>query len=540
MNELKIADAQAAPWKIAAHEAGAPAAQEAASGEGTRTDEVKSVRRVLIVDDEPKTLLVMGDILLMAGYEVETARDGREALDRFERSHFDAIVTDIRMPGLGGIDLLEQIRRRNEDVPVILLTGYATLETATRGVARGAFDYLFKPIDFARLKQTLGCAVDRHLLVKENRRLIGELKGANERLEAWNARLEREVAARTRELAIERDLLEQIFAAIPSALALLNGKRALLSCNAAFSRLGKVGDVLLDALAEEIGEIAARRCEPVRHRVLTLRAGPTEERSFRVSLFPLADARALVVADDVTEQLKLEDELVQVEKLSSLGTLASGIAHDLASPLSVVLGMAQLAQEELKTGPASESLASIVQAAQYMREVCGTLTEFARRARSREAEDVDLNQVAEKAARFASYSRRLTDVAIERRFDPARPLVRATAAEVLQVLVNLVVNAADATPQGGTITISTEGLEGGGARVAVRDTGAGIPEALRHRLFEPFFTTKPSGKGTGLGLYIVRRIVRRLGGEVTYESGSGGTTFVVTLPAARPEGQSAP
>ncbi len=203
--------------------------------------------RVLLCDDEPKTLVISKDILSLDGLDIDTAKDGREALEALFREGFGAyraIVTDIRMPNLGGIDLLEKIREHNEDVPVIILTGYGTLDTAAKAVQRGAFDYLLKPIDFDLLKKTIRRAIDRGKLVEENRRLVEELKLSNAaleasraRLEAWSKALEDEVAARTRELASQRDLLENVIATMPTALAVLDGGLGVSSANGAYRRL---------------------------------------------------------------------------------------------------------------------------------------------------------------------------------------------------------------------------------------------------------------------------------------------------------------
>jgi signal transduction histidine kinase len=484
--------------------------------------------RVLIVDDEPKTLLVSSDILALDGWRVSTAKDGREALEAFVRERHDVLVTDLRMPQMGGMELLEMVRSIDEDVPIVILTGYATLDTATRAVARGAFDYLTKPVDFDRLRATLKRALERHRLVKENRRLVRELRAANARLGNANLALKGEVADRTRELELERDLLAQIHAAVPTALGVFDAGLALVRANDAWSRLGPLEDPLRAAIAKEV-EVTARGAGAVRELHLTIE-GPRGPRHFEVAVLPLAGARALVAAHDTTDRVRLEDELVQAEKLSSLGTLAGGVVHDLSNPLSAILGTAQILEEELGPRRPAE-LEAIVAAANYMREVCSGLTEFARRAQPGEEQPVDVNELAEKALALARYAKKLMDVHVERRLETGVPTVRANPTELLQVLVNLVVNAADAAPRG-RIVVATARSAAGRVAIAVTDDGPGIPEPLRARLFEPFFTTKGPGKGTGLGLYIARRIAKRLGGDVAVESRPGETTFTVVLPAA--------
>jgi signal transduction histidine kinase len=488
--------------------------------------------RVLVVDDEPKALAISRDILAMDGFAVMTARDGREALKLFVRERPDAVITDIRMPDVGGLDLLEMIRAVDEDVPVIIVTGYATLETATKAVARGAFEYLFKPVDFDKLRATLRRALDRHRLVRENRRLLRELAEANARLGNVNVELKSEVAARTRELALERDLLAQIHAAVPVALAVVAagrgepGEAAVLRANAAWERLGAAEGVLRAALAGEIALVAGGEC--VRDRRVALESGGAG-RVFEASILPLAGGRALVVAQDLTERSRLEEELVQAEKLSSLGMLAGGIVHDLSNPLSAVLGTAQLLEDEVGAALQGE-VQAIITSARYMRAVCLGLNDFARRARPGEELPVDVNELCEKALALAGYAKKLIDVRLERRFEPGVPPVRANPNELLQVIVNLIVNAADAAPRG-RIAVATRREAPDRVALAVTDDGPGIADSLRARIFEPFFTTKGPGKGTGLGLYISRRIVLRLGGEISLASRPGETTFTVVLPA---------
>jgi signal transduction histidine kinase len=489
--------------------------------------------RVLIVDDEPKTLSISKDILALDGYEIETARDARQALEVFERAPFDAIVTDIRMPGMGGIDLLERIRERDQEVPVVILTGYATLETATRAVARGAFDYLFKPIDFEKLRATLRRAVERFRLVQENRRLLKELEAANAELARMNRDLQAEVAERTRELAIERDLLARIHAAVPAALAVLDAGGEILRANQSWEALSASEAALRRAISGDVAAIARGAAAPIRHRQVQVPArDPARgERALDISILPLTAARALVVIDDLTERVRLEEELLQAEKLSSLGILASGIVHDLSNPLTAILGTAQVLQAEVK-GEHEADIQAIVNSAIYMREVCLGLTEFARRSRTGAPLAVDPSELAEKALAIARYAKKLVDVTIVRRFETGAPPVRATPNELLQVLVNLIVNAADAAPHG-TIEVATARVGAERVAISVKDNGPGVPEAVRERLFEPFYTTKEPGKGTGLGLYICRRIVTRLQGAIRLETGPGGTTFTVELPAVR-------
>ncbi len=171
-----------------------------------------------------------------------------------------------------------------------------------------------------------------------------------------------------------------------------------------------------------------------------------------------------------------------------------------------------------------------------MRDVCGGLTDFARRARRQEAFALDVGEAVKRAISFTRFGKKLDGVAVEQSLAPGLPPVAASPSEVVQVLSNLFANACDAMAEAGVpaprLAVAT-GLAGPSVRIEVADNGPGIPDAVRPRLFEPFFTTKGPGKGTGLGLYTSRRILKRLGGRLdVLATGPGGTTFVVELPGA--------
>ena len=241
----------------------------------------------------------------------------------------------------------------------------------------------------------------------------------------------------------------------------------------------------------------------------------------------------VVTTRDVTEQVRLEQQFLQAQKLESVGRLAGGVAHDFNNLLTVILSCTELLQSE--TTPAgAEYVGEILLAAERARGLTRQLLAFARKGVVSPG-PVDLTAQVRASERIL---RRLVgeDVIVE--VDLQAPLwpVYCDAGQLDQVLLNLVVNARDAMPGGGRLTIGTANVPGvDGApdqvRLTVRDTGVGLtPEARKH-LFEPFFTTKPSGKGTGLGLATVHGIVQQHGGRLQVESTPGkGTCFEVLLP----------
>ncbi len=245
------------------------------------------------------------------------------------------------------------------------------------------------------------------------------------------------------------------------------------------------------------------------------------------------NAVALIgVATDMTEHNRLEEQLRQAQKMEAVGLLAGGVAHDFNNVLQAMLSHVQLLRNaststERALAVAQELEQQVLRGASLTRQ----LLLFSRRE-SAKPEPLDLNEVVHGAVRML---RRLVreNVAFEVELAPARLPVRADRGQLEQVLMNLVVNASDAMPEGGALTIRT-GAEGH-ERVwlAVEDTGHGIPEELVGRIFEPFFTTKKAERGTGLGLSVVHGIVSQHRGRIEVESASGrGSTFRVSLPCA--------
>jgi two-component system, cell cycle sensor histidine kinase and response regulator CckA len=255
----------------------------------------------------------------------------------------------------------------------------------------------------------------------------------------------------------------------------------------------------------------------------------------------------LGVITDVTELVELRQQLFQAQKMETIGRLSSGIAHDFNNLLTAILGFASLLTESLpKGGDDHDCAASIEHAAQRGTQLVRHLLTFSQKQPTR-FEPVDLNHVIRETVEFIqrTFPKSLTIVP---RLDPHLHMIRGDTTQMHQVLMNLAINARDAMPKGGTLTLATEnfrlaeddmlvnGLKAGPCVVlTVSDTGTGISPEDQAHLFEPFFTTKSRAGGTGLGLSSVYGIVMRHGGRITFSSQSGqGTTFRIVLPILQP------
>ncbi len=249
---------------------------------------------------------------------------------------------------------------------------------------------------------------------------------------------------------------------------------------------------------------------------------------------PLADSFAKMVESLDTAQLLLKEEQAKVlhsEKLSSIGQLAAGMAHDLGNPLSGIDMHLQLLADEELPPDARESLGTVRHEVSRLRRVLRDLVDFVRRRRTEE-HLTSLNSVVEDAIRLLRYDQRMKKVDVNLRSDPETPPILAVEDHLMQVCLNLFINALDAIPLNGTIDID---LAPGPDNVtlSIKDNGTGMSSATFDRCFEPLFSTKPADKGTGLGLTMCRDIIHRAGGEITIASAVGvGTTVRVEFPIA--------
>jgi signal transduction histidine kinase len=232
----------------------------------------------------------------------------------------------------------------------------------------------------------------------------------------------------------------------------------------------------------------------------------------------------------VQHEARLQAQLFQAEKLAGIGSFAAGIAHDINNPLYVILGFAETIMEERDSAIMREHAERILQAAQQTSALCRDLTRYARRSTTDDLVNVELNAKLDEALKIARYCTILQDLAVVKEY-ASKPIVTADPDQMLHSFVNLMTNAIHAMDGKGTLTLGTSCLHGV-ARVTISDTGCGIPKEHLEKIFDPFFTTKAPGKGTGLGLYNVKSIVRRFHGRLLVESEVGkGTTFRLEFPA---------
>ncbi|HYY57286.1 MAG TPA: ATP-binding protein, partial [Pyrinomonadaceae bacterium] len=259
-----------------------------------------------------------------------------------------------------------------------------------------------------------------------------------------------------------------------------------------------------------------------------------------VALAPLKRAGAegpdgaLVVLEDVTGRVRLEEQLQQREKLSSIGLLAAGVAHEINTPLTGVSSYTQMLLGMLaETDPKHALLQKIRRQTDRATGIVNNLLNFSRTGSMTEFGAVNLNRVLDDTLQLLEPQLRHSQVEIVRAYDPELPPTYGNAVKLQQVFTNLLLNARDAIPDGGTITLFTASTANDSIVIEVADTGIGIAPENVAKIYDPFYTTKGVGRGTGLGLAVTYGIVQEHSGHISVESAPGrGTTFRITLPTA--------
>ncbi len=242
-------------------------------------------------------------------------------------------------------------------------------------------------------------------------------------------------------------------------------------------------------------------------------------------------ARIDGITSDITERKRLEAQLRRTERVAELGTVASGMAHEIGTPMNVILGRAEYLMERTKEESVKKGLQTIISQVERITRVMNQLLAFARR-RPVEHRALDLRQTIEDNLEIFQERLSHSNISVETSFAESCPLVHADADQMSQVLINLVMNAIHAMPEGGTLRATLAPMpDRGMVALTIADTGHGMPQEVIAKIFDPFFTTKEFGKGTGLGLTVVRGIIEEHGGTIQVSSEPGvGTIFSIGLP----------
>jgi signal transduction histidine kinase len=530
------------------------------------SEPVNETIRLLYAEDNPSDADLTRQHFTTHGadFDLHIVTSGRACLDHLRQQRYDLLLLDNRLPDLDAVAILKALQAQGPSLPVVVVTGTGDEDLVVRVLRLGAWDYVSKTTDYLEhLPALLRTAVAEHrrrpdrgpaarlpprrILYVERHETDIDLTSAHflehaDHLALTIVRSSGDALARLAETAFDLILTDLRMPDL-SALELLRELR---------QRESSAPLIVVTGKGDEAAAVAALRLGAYdyivkREGYLTQLPYAIDNAVSRAQLEQLNSRLKTELVEQErgeSERARLAEELRQVQKIDSLGRLAGGIAHDFNNLLTVIQGQADLILQDLHhDDPLRESVDDIQAAASRAADLTRQLLAFSRR-QLLHPRVLDLNALLAESTRLLG---RLLgeDIELATVYGDNLGLVRADPGQLDQVVVNLSVNARDAMPHGGTLTIETRNVTvdpaaaerhaafraGSYVLLTISDTGSGMSAEVLDRIFEPFFTTKDVGKGTGLGLAMVYGIVKQSGGWIWVSSEVGrGTTFEIYLP----------
>ena len=512
--------------------------------------------KVLIAEDDPASRKLLQVWLSQDGYEVTSVDNGKAALEAARRVLPDVVLSDVMMPEMDGFALCRELRADPclGEIPIVLVTALSDKAARLQGIEAGADDFLTKPYDQAELRARVRSIVrlNRYrLLLQEREQRAAERARAAARLKELA-----ELLDQTQDAVVQIDRQGHVTFWSAGAARMFGWLSEEAQGQPAANLLfPQSGQLPLDALTSVVqegywtGELTTHRRDGREIILMTRWSAVTRSEDGARS--------TLLIATDITEQRQAERRYLRAQRMETIGMLASGVAHDLNNMLTPIGIGLEILRQEIQNPALTEVLnmmnSSVERGAALVKQVLSLAREGSGAASLVQPKHI-LREVASIARE--TFPKNIT---VRTDYPAALRTIAGDPTELTQVLLNLCVNARDAMPQGGTLTLAARDLPAEEATrlhphqttsgeseyyvlLEVTDTGTGIPPELRERIFEPFFTTKPQGKGTGLGLATVVSIVNKRGGFIALDSEVGrGTTFRLYFPATEaPEVPSTP
>lgn len=449
-------------------------------------------------------------------------------------------------------DFREMIRIRSAETGVVR-TDDMELIPETTGFVRRALHYYVPCVVRGRMVAVIGLgrSADGALLSSEDVEILLTVSGYVA-VAIENSLLYQEQQERAGELKLLKEFNESIIESINVGLLAVDLEGRVTRLNSALeeildlSRAQAVGKRVEDLFSEDFTDTLRQvlgndswRLKEIRNiykiHTATFTGHPLV---LNIAIAPLQDSLeqtgALVVLEDVTSRVRLEEQLQQREKLSSIGLLAAGVAHEVNTPLTGVSSYTQMLLGMLsETDPKHALLLKVRRQAERATNIVNNLLNFSRTGDAAEFTEIDISRVLDDTLQLLEPQLRGNQIEIVRGYDPESPQVFGNSGKLQQVFTNLLLNARDAIPSGGSIRISTMPSEDHSLMIEVSDSGTGIAPENVAKIYDPFYTTKGVGRGTGLGLAVSYGIVQEHSGHISVESTPGqGTIFRITLPTA--------
>ncbi len=496
--------------------------------------------------------------------------DPEAGLAELARREVDVTFLDYMLGATNGLDVLKAVRKSGDDRPIIVLTGEGSESIAAEVMREGASDYLSKAsLSSKTLERSVSDALEKYRLQQEIKKQRREIEAAG-----------RELAEKVEQLEKSEKRQKLIFEGSPVGMILVNTERKVVEINsAALTMIKRTSEDVIGRTCQEIF------CPDERDHCPIFDKGKTTDSSERTiidsqgervpvlkKVIPIEiEGKTFLLEGfvDISERKALEAQLIHSEKMASIGQLAAGVAHEINNPTGFVASNLNTLSEytgdvvavlkecgcllslcEELDGKAGEIAGNAkhlwqendidyvlqdldnlikesIEGTDRIRKIVGDLKDFSRTDKH-EVEEININEAIDKTLNVAWNEIKYKAEVVKEYGD--LPYITCLAGQIDQAILNILVNAAQAMKEKGTITIRTYAKDEN-VCVEISDTGVGIPPDIQKKIFDPFFTTKPVGKGTGLGLNITYNIIRQHNGDITVRSKPGeGTTFTISLP----------
>ncbi len=487
-----------------------------------------NVAKILVVDDERGIREGCRRILSEENHKVEVAENGKQALDLIKQQKFDLLLVDLMMPVMGGLELMDEVSRLDLDVNIIVITGFATVETAVDAMKHGAYDYVPKPFS----PEQLLAVVNRGL---ENYRL---------RIQARELMEERD--RRLLEVANEKSKIRAIVNSMADAVIVMNRDHQLVLWNPVAIKLLDLknglepGKDVHKILPKELIEIIKKALDPEASRYTSI----SEEIELETPRPRMLKADVSVVRDEGSEILGVVSILNDITRLKEIDKIKSQfvsmVAHELRAPLSAIesyldayLTNAAGDDPEFK----EQMLTRAKQRAHSLLDLVSDLLQVSRldsQRLVRKKESLDISEIISSTCELLSQEAEERNIRIEQEISKPCPQIVADRAEIEQLVTNLISNAVKYNVENGNVKVRCQAKKSF-LEIEVSDTGIGISEEDLNNIFEDFYRVNRSETryvpGTGLGLAIVKKIVDSNNGRIEVESElNEGTKFLISFP----------
>jgi len=493
--------------------------------------------KILLAEEDNSFLQMVEESLLASGqdYILEKVSSGEECFKKLQEEKFDILLLDYQLADGDGLTWLRYFNQQSLEIPTIFVTARGDPTLAIAAMQEGVFDYINRSAE---------CAKAFPFVV--HRALAG-----------YNLMLEK--VRLQKELIITKNFLESIIEKAGDAISVIGLDGQILYWNEGavkiygYSKEEALGKKLFDLLSP-CDELARREEEKrhyalmekikngevVTHREMKRKTRDGREIIIDMTISPLRNSEGQIIGAsricrDVTNLKKAEERLFLAERLSSLGELAAGVAHELRNPLAgIKLNTQMLARQKDLTNMERRILQSTQEGIEKIQKIIDDMLNFAR-PKAAHFQEENINEVVAKSLAIIQGKSKKENITLVFEKEEGLPNLFIDAHQIQQVLINLIINAIQAMEKGGTLTIRTFSPAQGGVGIEIRDTGVGIPETHLKKIFDPFFTTK--SEGTGLGLSISLKILENHGASLEVQSQEGkGSSFTIFFPAERTSG----